>query len=155
MGKGIVRWLLLSTLFMAAGSAGLRAEENQYYRWLDDRGNPVHSDRPPPAGTPYEVVSTRTTTVRPVGSSAPTPAAPAPTGGDAVARAGTQSAAAATPRDPERCRQARENLETLDTAPRIRMRGDDGEFRYITDEEREQHRQTALSIINAHCDKPD
>ncbi len=154
MVKHTAHWpVALILLVLATGGAGLRAED-KYYRWLDERGDPVHSDRPPPAGTPYEVVSTRTTSSRSVGSAAVTPAAPAADSGE-TAVASAPGLQPRPPKDPERCRQARQNLETLETAPRIRMRGDDGEFRYITDEEREQHKQTALSIINAHCENPD
>ena len=52
-----LRWILamVTTVFFTVGS--LAGET--YYRWFDDRGNPVHSDRPPEGGTDYEVISTK------------------------------------------------------------------------------------------------
>ena len=32
---------------------GQHADANPTYRWIDDNGNPVLSDRPPPTVTPY------------------------------------------------------------------------------------------------------
>jgi len=37
-----------------------------FYRWTDERGHTVHSDRPPPKGVKYEVISTQSTLIREV-----------------------------------------------------------------------------------------
>ena len=47
----------LLVLLLTAGSLAAVAATN-YYRWIDERGNTIHSDRPPPAGVDYEVVRT-------------------------------------------------------------------------------------------------
>ena len=42
------------------GSLRPSVADKGYYKWTDARGNPQHSDRPPPAGVEYEFVSTDT-----------------------------------------------------------------------------------------------
>ena len=39
---------------------GQPAGASPTYRWVDDNGNPVLSDRPPPAGTPYTEIEIKT-----------------------------------------------------------------------------------------------
>ena len=61
------RVLVLATAALVL--AGSLANAGQVvYRWKDDRGNPVNSDRPPPKGVDYEVISTQSSMVRPVDS---------------------------------------------------------------------------------------
>jgi hypothetical protein len=55
-------------------------------------------------------------------------------------------------KNPEVCAQARENLATLEVAPRVRLRGADGEYRYLTDEERQEQEKRARDTIAVHCD---
>ena len=66
MRRASMAWAVVA----AAGILGLvsfSATAGQtHYRWIDDRGNPVHSDRPPPKGVDYEVISTGTSLTRQV-----------------------------------------------------------------------------------------
>jgi len=39
---------------------GQPADASPTYRWVDDNGNPVLSDRPPPTGTPYTEIEIKT-----------------------------------------------------------------------------------------------
>ncbi len=64
-----MHWLGALAIGLSIAGTTVQAAD-VYYRWLDDRGNPVHSDRPPPTGTPYEVVSSKTTQVRRVAEEA-------------------------------------------------------------------------------------
>ena len=123
-----------------------------FYRWQDERGNQVNSDRPPPAGTPYEVISTESSMIRRV-NTADSPDKPEPVEQAAAPRQ-TQvvGGRAKVEKNPEFCRQARENLATLEVAPRVRLRGEDGEYRYLTDEEREEQERKARDTIAVHCD---
>ncbi len=66
MQKGIFATAVISLLALAHNASA----QNVYYRWMDDRGNPVHSDRPPPQGVDYEVVKTGSSTVREVPATA-------------------------------------------------------------------------------------
>ncbi len=59
--------LLLVAGFIAMASPVSQAGES-HYRWNDKWGNPVHSDRPPPKGIDYEIVSSGTSLVRRVDS---------------------------------------------------------------------------------------
>jgi hypothetical protein len=57
------------------------------------------------------------------------------------------------PKNPERCARAMANIETLDSAARIRIRDpESGELRYLTDEEKDEQRARAKSVIEVHCE---
>lgn len=122
-----------------------------YYRWTDDNGNRVHSDRPPSEGVGYEVVSTDSSQVRPV--QAETGAVPK---GVVPLEGGTYESPEplklTTIKNPEYCTRARQNLEVIDVAPRIRTRDDEGEMRILTPQERSIERQKALDAIDAYCE---
>lgn len=151
----------LSMLMALAPGPGAHGAD-KYYRWKDERGRMVVSDRPPIGGAvDYEVVSMGSTTLvrqAPPGEGAPAPereAAPGapgpgrePPGGDTP-----QETMEVITRDPEICAQAQTNLKTLNTSARIRMRDrETGEPRFISEEEREIQRQKAQDTINVHCD---
>jgi hypothetical protein len=123
-----------------------------YYRWTDDRGNPVHSDRPPPKGVDYEVVSTGSTLIRPVeAEQGAVPAEISPRVGNDFEQVDTRIETEIE-KNPEYCQRARDNLATLSKNGRIRMRNDQGEYRYIDEEEKEIQRQNAADAIDAYCD---
>lgn len=139
---------VLAVLFLAAGST---QAESTYYRWQDDRGNPVHSDRPPPNGTPYEVISSGSNMVRKVDADeGAVPATTQPT----VSNNFEPVDAKPTPvkKNAEQCKRARENLETLDTKVRIQIRNDQGELRPLSEEEKDIQRKQAIDTIAVHCD---
>jgi hypothetical protein len=128
------------------------AADSTYYRWADEHGNPVHSDRPPPEGIDYEVVSTGSRMVRKV--SAEEGAVPAdiqPSPGNEFSQVDTAENTAIK-KNPEFCARARDNLEALDTYARIRIRDDNGEYRYIDEEEKEEQRIQARDLIRRHCE---
>lgn len=138
-------------VLMAAGSLQVGAADS-YYRWLDSRGNPVHSDRPPPAGTDYEVISTRSGLKRVVpGDEGAVPRVVVPSVGNQFDPVAT-SPTTVVHKNPEICQVARKNLETLDTFARVRVRDDQGDFQYMSEEEKEAQRETALALIEQHCE---
>lgn len=143
--------LVLLAMCAGVGSAHAGAK---LYRWKDSNGNVVMSDRPPPAGVQFEAISTSSSLVHSVDSETPaTP--PAPTHPAAPPREAStlpEPSKEIYKKNPEYCQTARQNLEVLDRAPRIRMPDANGELHYLTDEEREQERQKNLDIIAAHCD---
>lgn len=122
-----------------------------YYRWLDERGQSVHSDRPPPKGVDYEVVSTgAASVVRPVdGESGAVPKEITPRVGNEFEAVNKKQE---IEKNPEYCARARENLSRLDTDARIRMRNDKGEVRYLDEEERAMEREKAIASIEAYCE---
>lgn len=131
--------------------AGLSAHADTYYRWVDDRGNPVHSDRPPPMGTPYEVVSTGSNLVRHVDADeGAVPATTEPTVGNNFQQVPDKPQP--VKKNPEQCKRAQENLETLNTKVRIQIRNDQGEIRPLSEEEKEAQRKQAIDAIAVHCE---
>lgn len=142
-------------LALAAGLAGARTEaQDSYYRWTDERGNPVLSDRPPPSGTPYEVVSSGSTLKRIVEpTEGAVPAEVKPRVGNDFKQVDTARAAEQVEKNPELCEIAQKNLYTLTESPRVRVRdGESGEYRFLTQEEREAETAKAESAIDAYCE---
>ncbi len=52
----------------------------------------------------------------------------------------------------ENCRRARAQFEQLTTHPRIKVRGEDGEVRMLSEEERQSRIDDAKEAILANCD---
>lgn len=125
---------------------------NAYYRWTDSAGNPVHSDRPPPAGTNYEVVSTGSSQVRKVSSSEGAVAAESDTSKADVFDRFEEVKAEPPTKNPEYCKSARANLATLESKARIRLKDDSGEYRYLTAQEKETQKKTAQDMIATYCE---
>lgn len=121
------------------------------YRWVDDRGNPVNSDRPPPKGVDYEVISTSSSMVRPVEAAegaVPLQIKPSPSNEFEPVDTSTPK----VEKNPEYCQRARENLEALDQNVRIQMRNDQGEVYFLDEEQRAAQRQKALDTIKINCE---
>ena len=55
-------------------------------------------------------------------------------------------------KNPEQCKRARDNLETLNTKVDIQIRNDQGELRPLNEEEKEAQRKQAQATIDAHCE---
>ena len=125
-----------------------------YYRWRDDRGKLVVSDRPPTAEIEYEVVSQRSSLIRRVSpGQGAVPAETTPRPGNQFEQIDTRrEALEVVPKNPESCARAKSNLETLNTSARIRIRDSEtGEPRFLSEEEKETQRQKARAIIRVHC----
>ncbi len=142
--------LAAMAVIFALCSFSVSAGKN-HYRWFDDRGNPVHSDRPPPKGIDYEVISTGSSLSRPVeAEEGAVPAEIKPRVGNEFEQ--VDKAPPEVEKNPEYCQRARDNLYSLDNAPRIRIRNEQGEYRYLSDEERKVERQRAVNAIETHCE---
>jgi hypothetical protein len=121
------------------------------YRWIDAQGNQVNSDRPPPSGTDYEVISTRSSMVRPVDSEEGViPPKAEPTVSNNVEPVNSKKRA--VEKNPEYCATAKDNLTQIDNHVRIRLRDDQGEFRILSTDEKAAERQKALDAIEAFCE---
>ena len=143
---------LLLALAVGAPAPDADAAET-YYRWKDERGKLVVSDRPPTdPDIEYEVVSQRTSLVRrvrPGEGAVPPEVTPRP--GNRFEQVETGDPM--VEKNPEACARARTNLETLDTSARIRIRDPDtGEMRFLTEEEKVTQRERAEETIRAHCE---
>ena len=138
---------------------GQPADASPTYRWVDDNGNPVLSDRPPKTGIPYTEVGVDTGFRRypkPVASDNAEPGGQTPAGSASVSTLASSTGAEANPTqvvaaDPALCEQAKDNIFKLETFPRMRVRDDDGEVRFMSDEERATQLATAYKVRDANC----
>lgn len=122
-----------------------------HYRWIDERGEPVHSDRPPPKGIDYEVITTGSGLVRRVeAEEGAVPAEIEPRVGNDFDQIDT--AKQEVEKNPEYCARARQNIESLDSHARIRIRNEQGEYHWLTQEEKDAQREEAEATISIHCD---
>jgi hypothetical protein len=147
--RKIVRTTLLTLL--VTSSIHSVAGNNQY-RWVNSRGNPVYSDRPPPKGVDYEVVSAGSSLKRVVSAGeGAVPLEIEPRVGNEFDQVDTAGAKRAR-KNPELCQRARKNLEALTSSPKVKVRNDQGEVRFLTPEEMEVQRQTARAQISVYCE---
>ena len=98
------------------------------YKWTDAKGV-THFSEHPGANVSNEVIKPKTGHSDPVTYTTPT--------SSASINSSVANATAAL-KDPERCASARKNHETLKTFARIKVKGDDGEYRYLTPDEQKQ-----------------
>jgi len=147
----LIRPLFLSALTacaLLAGTAPVHAET--YYRWTDENGRPVHSDRPPPKGIDYEVVRTGTGLKRAVDSDeGAVPRSVEPTESNDFEP--TTISKMKIEKNPEYCARAKENLEVLNAKVRIQMKDENGEMYYLSDEDRELQKKRARDTMEVHC----
>jgi hypothetical protein len=141
--------LILATALLTFSSFGAHAGA-VVYRWKDAAGNPVNSDRPPPQGTDYEVISTTSSMVRPVDAQeGAVPLQVKPTANNDFKP--VEADKPAVEKNPEYCQRAKDNLLQIDSHGRIRLRDDQGEVRYLTEEEKEAERKNALDAMKVFC----
>lgn len=155
MRPASIRRIVAAHLLVAAATATLfsstTSADEVYYRWINDRGFPMLSDRPPPKGIDYEVVSTGSSFKRPVDAEeGAVPAEVEPSPGNEFAKEEVKKPA--IEKNPEFCARAKENLNTLNTSARIRMRNDAGELAYIDEGERNEQKKQAQDNIKAYCE---
>lgn len=152
---------LALSLGLVAGLGATAQAADSYYRWKDERGNLVVSDRPPATAIEYEVFSTGSNRFRRVapGEGAVPPETRSRPGnrfeasdsGDSEEPMETVAVEVLPEKNPEICERARQNLQTLETAARIRVRDEQGELRYLTEDEIDTQRQNAMDNIDVHC----
>lgn len=136
--------LLTTSPWLAAGPAG-------YYRWLDDDNKPQFTQQPP-KDRPSEFVRVSTGTSSKVGPGAeemPREEGAADQSGSTAARPTLESV---PDRDPAKCQQSRETLAVLNSKARIREKGADGEYRYLTPDEIAEQRKLAADAVGIYCE---
>lgn len=142
--------LVLATALLTLSSTIANASK-AVYRWMDKDGNPVNSDRPPPQGIKYEVISTKSSMVREVDpDEGAVPLKVKPTA-DNKFKPGEAKQPTAE-KNPEYCARAKDNLVQLDSHARIRLRNDQGEVHYLSEEEKTAERKKAQDSIKAFCE---
>ena len=139
---------------------------DEYYTWVDENGITNYSERSP-AGYDAEFITEETRfgyrpDPRPVETAsvtAPTASAePEETsGGDdidpdqLIAEQKAQYEAELAAERSKNCNLAKQNLARLETYARIRVKGDDGKMRYLTESEMDVKRQESREAIKFHC----
>lgn len=134
--------LTLSFVCLLACSSTFAAAE-KVYKWTDAKGQ-THYSQHPPLDTQTEVIKTQTGHSDPVNYTDA-----AATAAKAEKKEETKSAPA---KDKERCEVARKNADTLKTYARIRVKGDDGEYHFITPDEQKQKLNEANKAIEESCE---
>lgn len=138
--------LAVCLVSLASGSQTLAAK---IYTWVDSDGVTHFSEHPPK--------NTQTTVIKPrIGHSEPVDygsSDPVQNPEDAKAKAEQQAAAevAQALKDPLRCASARKNLQTLENFGRVKVKGDDGELRYLTPSEQQERLKSTQQAINESC----
>ena len=136
---------------LTAVSAGLQAAGTIHYRWINERGYPVHSDRPPPKGVDYEVITTGSGLKRVVpAEEGAVPAEVSPRVGNEFTQV-DEDEATRNKKNPELCQRAQANLEALTTKSQIIFRDDQGEERLLTPEEIAEQTTKAESMVELYC----
>lgn len=133
--------LSCSLLFMA--NSQVLAAADKVYKWTDEKGVVNYSERPP-FGTQTEVVKPEISHSEPVNYEASASEKPK--------EEKKADGAKTSLKDPDRCDAARKNLDTLKTFARIKVKGDDGEYRFLTPEEQQQKTNEASKAIEESCD---
>lgn len=121
------------------------------YRWKNERGNPVNSDRPPAAGIDYEVISTGSSLVRRVDADeGAVPLEVTPTPSNEFEQVDTTELT--IEKNALYCERARDNLEQINSHARIQMRNEQGEPHYLSAEEKAAQKGKAIAAIEAYCE---
>lgn len=145
--------LKLGLLVLAIGCSGNTFAGSNHYRWLNERGEPVYSDRPPPKGTSYEVISSSSSFKRQVSGdegAVPLETTPSP-GNDFTAV--DSSTEGRSEKNAALCERARANLEALTgESGKITVRNAQGEVRELSAEEKIIERQTAQAQVSVYCE---
>jgi hypothetical protein len=140
-----MRMVLILSAILVAGMPLANAATN-YYKWTDENGVTHYSARKP-HDREAEVIRVR--------SGQPIPTAPAASASDRAPSApqarNDSNAVTANLKDPERCETARDNLETLRTNARVRMKSEDGEIRYLSEEEKAEKTREFEKAVAESC----
>lgn len=143
MNKYSLTLIALLTGLLAAVPAGAKT----FYKWVDENGATHYSERKP-HDQQAEAVSIR-------GGRTTSTETPADTAGEeAEEEAAPQAQAQAQPasrKDPDRCQRARQNIQTLNNNARVRVQDDNGEYRYLSEEEKQQQMADSQQIASESC----
>lgn len=144
----------LTVLLAAACLFPALAAAESVYKWTDDEGNTHFGDRQP-VGRQAESVNIRTGQSQNGGSSSSARQQLEQIDERrAQENAEQEQSAAEQARQQQRqrnCETARNNLNILQAGGRIQTRGEDGERRYLSEEEIEQKRQQFQAIADDNC----
>ncbi|MGI1678791.1 MAG: DUF4124 domain-containing protein [Cellvibrionaceae bacterium] len=143
--------LLISAITLSCIASTPAIAAKNYYKWTDANGV-THYSAQRPNGTEAETVvikGGRTTT----SSSQGNQPAPKPTGNTDATEPTTVAEKEKTQdlKDPTRCKAAKENVETIKNHARIRVKDDNGEYRYLDEQEKTKRLNNAQQAIKESC----
>lgn len=138
--------LCLTTLGAAPGMAG-----SDQYRWVNQQGNEVFSDRPPPAGTDYEVISEAPGLKRVAPDETESAPAAAKAGASEHTTRVDATEAQHSKKDPELCKRAQADLQVLSGDTRVKVRDKEGKEKFLSDEEVIVQREKARAEVSVYC----
>ena len=158
MTTATVRALVGATALLAFSSFASAACTGGY-RWNETVGGKTitHYSQQPPEGRQSECVQVTTGTRSLVNPGE----APAETSGSKPASGGQANAAPANKpkgmqgvpdKDPAKCKEAQDAKSVLDSHARIREKGDNGEYRYLTPDEIGEQKKLADETIGVYCE---
>lgn len=145
------RFFTILCIFFILSSSAYAARG--MWKWTDEDGNPQFSDTPPQGVDATFIPSSGVGRVRDSG-----PAASLPGGGGSTGSGGNSEVdlegkelIVETEKDPELCKQAQQNLATLNTNKPIRFTGDDGKKQLLSQEQRDAEKARAQKVASVHC----
>lgn len=147
----VARALLLG---MAIGWCPNLALGTEIYRWQDEQGNPVISDRRPAPGIPYTTLNPTRLGIAPNKRSATTdtPAAALPYLGAATTAPPTPAKRANKLDNTQAlCSRLADSISKLESLPRISVRGPNGATRFLSDAERQVKLAEAIKRRDEQC----
>lgn len=142
----IIRQLLPVCLLTAMALLPVASQADVVYRWVDQE-NIVHYSERPPKG----IKSTRIKTSSGSSSAVKKDSMAAPQSEQEAKR---KLAEASTPnprKNKEVCERATFNYNLLNERARIKQQDDNGEVRYLSDEEKEEQKKSAKTAMDMYC----
>lgn len=150
MNKLVASALLAAVLAGLAFQPDAAAQEQTIYKWMDEEGV-VHYTARPPEDVEFEEVGIESR--EPVEAENDDPESSE----DVPAENEPPEQPEMTKQEPdpelvaERCAQARSNIDNLNQYENVTVRGDDGEQRSVSDEERMRMIEEAQAFIDEWC----
>ncbi|MGQ9425497.1 DUF4124 domain-containing protein [Gilvimarinus sp. F26214L] len=139
----------LLTVFLATALISLPTlAAKNYYKWTDEDGVTHYSARKPHDQS-ADVVSVATGRPAPASDSQ----APSPDKARNDEPAGNNRAQSESGnlKDPERCEAARNNLEVLRNNAKVRMKDENGEIHYLSEEEKAEKSREFQQAVDESC----
>lgn len=138
--------------FLLVTTGAIDSIADNQYRWLNSRGEPIYSDRPPPAGVDYEVVSTTSTFKRVVSAEeGAVPLEVEPSAGNNFDPVDSTEVSS-DKKNAALCEKARMNVIALENQAALSIRNEQGEMKELSAEDREASKQNMLEQIELYCE---
>lgn len=132
---------LLASFIISATLLAPQVMASKVYKWVDENGI-THFSEHPPRNTPTTLIKPKTGHSEPVfyGSSSA-----------AASEESTEGMVTQEEYHRERCDIAKKNIEALRNFGRVKVRNDEGELHYLTEDEQQQRLQTNQQMVDESC----